>query len=936
MTASLTGTAAATNAPLEVAGNDLPSSAIYLGQELEVGVTGSSNQDFEVDDGETVFFYELLDGDDIRLIDTETVENGEITLDTATLDDGGQFAINNRSSDEAYQTEFGILEQEFDAEWSQETVTETDEAVALEISSNRDPAYNVTISADGLDYDELNATFIHPGTGLTEVTDPSHLPLDRLGFDRDEGDGLRELRNSGYITLNLSTSTRFANEEEIVANFTNVDAEEGLAAGEEYEFEIFVTDTTASDNVTLQTGETTAEFDQELYTRAAGDLAEFSVSLGATDEAWVQFVDPDSNFVDVLYLSDDDNDGEVTFTANTRLVGTDHASVSGLSDDDTDVVYHSSGDTVTSHIHDEAIANRGTAVTSATFYDETVADENELTFSEYVEDVNGNSPTAQLSRPLQPTDYDLVVANNGRFVAEDGEPTVDDEIGSAEFDLVQPSIRDVHTWAAPRGQADEESTVADLSPDLTARDEIALGDRAVVQFNATGLVGAMATIDYVENGNDITDGLEEGFPPNVLHELAVGETAWEGEGIHFSFEGEKLVNRDRNEIALAGASDSDAYVLVDQQTAEDNVGVVNVVVDTDAEPFDDGLQDGERFETGLLYDAAGSAFSFDGAGPLGGQNGDETNPAYPYFPDGFRENVTEAAAITFGEPTVRFANTDGEGDDETVQLAPDTDALVSGTTNVAPGSEAMVSVRLTPPDQQLPEEDPSFLARQQVDVEDDGSFSTELDLGSRVVGEEGYVQFQVGEETIDTYDVVFRNVSQVEEPYFDVTVDAPAQTAYNATFDVSATVTNTGDSAGTGELAIAVDGDTAVRGVFDLDRGESETLTQELTADRTAIEIVARSQDTVANRTISVLGDDVATEQNGTDATTNGTVTTTPAESSPAATPDEQPDSGTPTEQRTGQEERGLIGFVPDYVFGAGVITLAGGGIVLFRRWNTV
>ncbi len=936
MTVSLTGMAAATNAPMEVAGNELPTTVIYLGQEVEVGVTGAANPDFEVDNGETVFFYELLDGEDTRLVDSETVENGEITLDTGILDASGQFAINNRSSYQDYQTEFGILRQEFTTEWSQATVSESDEAVPLEITSNRDPGYNVTISAAGLDYDELNATFVHPGTGLTEVTDPSHLPLDRLGFDRDEGDGLRELRNSGYITLNLSTSTRFASEEEIVANFTNLDEEEGLAAGEEYEFEVVVTDTGASDNVTLQTGETTAEFGRDLYTRAAGDLAEFSVSLGATDEAWVQFVDPDSDFVDVLYLSDDDGDGEVTFTANTRLVGTNHAEISGLSADDTDVVYHSSGDTVTSYIHDEVIASRGTSVTEARFYDETIADGNELTFSEYVQDVNGNDPTEQLSRPLQPTDYDLVVANNGRFVAEDGEPTVDDEIGSAEFDLVQPSIRGMHTWAAPRGQADEVKSVAGLTSDLTGRNQIALGDRAVVQFNATGLVGAMATIDYVKNGNDITDGLEEGFPPNVLQELAVGDTAWEGEGIHFSFEGEKLVNRDRNEIALTGASDSDAYVLVDQQTAEDNAGVVNVVVDTDAEPFDDGLQDGEQFETELIYEVAGSEFRFaDGEGPLGGKNGDTSSPAYPYFPDEFTENVTESATVTFAEPTVRFANTDGEGDDETVQLAPDADALVSGTTNVAPGSTAMVSVRLTPPDQKLPEEDPSFLARQQVEIGDDGTFSTELDLSSRVVGEEGYLQFQVGEETLDTYDVVFRNVSQVQEPYFDVRVDAPAQTAQNATFDVAATVTNTGDEAGTGELSIAVDGDTAVRGVFDLDRGESETLTQAVTADRDAVEIVASSQDTVENMTIRVLGDGIEPEQNGTDESATQTVTTA-SEGEPTTTPVERTATRTLTAQQPGQDGNGLVGFVPDYAFGAGVLALTGGGIVLFRRWNSV
>ncbi|WP_136716189.1 BGTF surface domain-containing protein [Halorientalis salina] len=926
----MTGTAAATNAPTEVSANDLPSSVVYLGQELEVGVTGSDNGDFEVDNEDTVFFYEIEQGEDTRLVDTETVEDGKITLDTSVLDDGGQFAINNRSSYREYQTEFAILTQEFDVESSQETVTEDDEEVTFDVFSNRNPDYNVTISADGLDYDELNATFVHPDTGLTEVTNPNHLPLDRLGFDREEGDGVEELRNNGYITLNLSDSTRFETEEEIVANFSNLAEEEGLSANEEYEFELSVTDTTSSDNVTLQTGETTAEFGQSLYTRAAGDLAAVSVSLDATDEGWVQFADPSGSFVDVLYLSDDDGDGDVSFVMNTRLAGTNHDELSGLDSGDSDVVYYSESDTVSSYIHDESIGNEGTDVTRATFYDGSVDDANELTFAEYVQEVNGATPTEQLSRPLQPTDYDLIVANEGRFVVDDGDPTVDDEIGTAEFDLVQPSVRDVTTWTAPAGDADDASSLTALSSDLTNRADISLGDKALIRFNATGFVGAMATIDYIQNGNDIDEGLSEGYQPNVLHELAGGDTDWQGEGIQFSFEGERKVNRDRNELDVSSASENEVYALVTQQTAEDNVGSLGIVVDTDAEPFTDGLSDGEEFDTELRYVAPGSEFRFTaGREPLGGRSGDTSDPAYPYFGSSVRENVTEAATISVEEQAVTFSNTDGE----TVQLAPNANALVSGRTNVAPGSTARVSVRLTPPDQDLPDEDPSFLAREQIEIEDDGSFSTELDLSSRVVGEEGYLTFTVGDDQIGSYDVVFRNLSQVQSKYFDVGVEAPKRVAANETFNVSATVTNTGDQSGTGELALSVAGETAVRGVFDLDRGEFESLSENVVAGAEAdtISITASTQDATANATVNVTGTNDRT--NETNATTPDTETTTSPDGATATnTPAGGQPNGTSTDTGGSGNESGL----PNFVVGGAVLALVSGGVVLFRRWNRV
>lgn len=916
---SVSGVAAATNAPVQTTANDLPTRAVYLGQELKVDVTGTDNDDFAVRNGETVFFYEITGTDTIELVATSTVDGGTVTVETGELDDPGQVAINNRSSYEDYQTEFGVLRQTFDVEWEQETVTPQDDAVALEVDSNRAPEYNVTISADGLDYEELNALFVYPGSNVTEVTDSSHLPLDRLGLDREDGDDVSDLRNRGYITLELSSSAQFAADEELVANFTNLDSVDRLPPDEEYTFDVFVTDTTARDNATVQTGERRASFDQSLYTRAAGDLAEFSVDLGTTEEAWVQLVDPESNFVDVLYLDDGDGDGDVSFVANTRLMGTDHSDLPGLAPGDTDAVYYAENDTVASYLHDEVVANDGGPVTAATFYEGTPQESAEIDFTEYVRTVRGDDPTEQLSRPLQPTDYRLTVADDGRFGVEDDDPMVDDRIGTADLDLVQPGVRDVNTSVAPAEDADAIRAVDGLEPLLTPRNEVAIGDRFVVQYEATGLVGALATIDYVQNGNDIDEGLDEGYSADVLHELAVAESDWVGEGIEFTFRGQDRPNREPDALALDSATDSNAYVLVDQQTAETNDGTVAVVVDAEDESFADGLADGERFDLGLTYRGNRSRFQFDDrGGPLGGASGNVSVPSYPYLPPDYSRNVAERTRITFQQPWARFANTE----DGTVQLPPTENATVAGRTNLAPGTDAVVRVRVSPPDRDLPEEDPSFLARQQVEIQPDGSFSTAVDLSRRVVGEEGAVQFVVDDEPVDTYDVVFRDIDGVRAPFFEAAIDAPATVATNGTVNVTATVTNTGDEAGTGELTLRVDGETAVRGVFDLERGQSETLTHSVTAGEAPISLAAETGNTTATRTI-----EIAT---GTNRTTPTPTSTPPSDSgppTPTPTPDEPTPASTPTDGGGG---------IATPLVGVSLAVLMGVGIVLFRRWNSV
>ena len=389
---------------------------------------------------------------------------------------------------------------------------------------------------------------------------------------------------------------------------------------------------------------------------------------------------------------------------------------------------------------------------------------------------------------------------------------------------------------------------------------------------------------------------------------------WRGSGIDFRFEGPNRVNRDRNALTLGAVPSDEAYVLVDQQTGEFDTGTLYLVVDTRAEPFRDGLTDGERFDTGLTYVASGDQYRFSTAsGPFGGRNGDTADPAFPYFGQRVTSNVTADTTMRFEDPSVTFDATD----DGTVQISPDANATVSGRTNLAPGTVVTVGVRLTPPGDNLPQRDPSFLAQRRITVAADGTFAADFDLGNRTVGEQAYVQFNVGETRVETAEAVFRDVRGARSAFFTATLDAPDRVGVGDAVDVVATVTNTGSRAGTGRLNLSVSGRTVVRGVFDLRPGESRSLTETVNATGGRVVVTATTNDDTA--TVALDAGPTVTER---------PVTTT----APATTTTEAPESTPPTPTAGPPAEGG--GGLPLPLLAVLGLALLGAGAVAFQRWN--
>jgi len=347
--------------PTELDANDLDGTLVYQGQEFNV--TGLDNVDFNAGDDAYLARADDLESNEFSVIDPYEIEAGTggnfiDSIETDDLEPGESYVIVNQTSqnsDAVYAGNFSLTEQRFDVEWDEDSVTEDDNDVEIELDTQRTGDYNITVSADGMSYDELEALFtgftdgadtIEPaGDALNVGDDADHIPVDRLGFDRDDDD-FDDIKDDGFLTLNLSSSSSWNADDVLIANFTNLDNVEGLPDDGEYEFEFIVTDTTAtaSDSIVISEDGQDGEFSQGVYQGTAGDLVEFTIELEDTDEAWIQIGDEDAGFLDVIYVKDDDDSGEVTFKMNTRLAGTNVSTG--------DVYYSDDDDIVASAVHD--------------------------------------------------------------------------------------------------------------------------------------------------------------------------------------------------------------------------------------------------------------------------------------------------------------------------------------------------------------------------------------------------------------------------------------------------------------------------------------------------------------------------------------------------------------------------------------------------------
>ena len=745
--------------------NNIAGELLYEGQ---VFTLTNTSDDFnesliptvDIADEERVYLVRVTDRDNTGITGASTVgsaisvdqgtgagSDAEFELDLTGLDPNEEYALSDKSgSSGSFSQAFDISIQDVDAEWDDDSVTEDDESAEVDVDLGRNDNvnnYNLTIWAEGPDdfTDEMiEDLFTDANVELNgTVTDEDFLPLrtleDTYDIDVDpdtrDGTNLPELQDEGIVTFELNSTLGVIDELNLVADFSNLDAQGNFPDEGEYEFTFLITDTGAADtaSVNISDSDSDASFSAGTYQAVAGDIAEFEFEVEDTGETWIQIGDADSDFVDILYVDVDDEDEPVEVKVNTRLLGTSQ----GL---DADEVYDvENADDFESAYHDTTITSPDNA---DLFEDDgtTLAD-----FDAYVNALGiADQANKSLTRPLQPTDYELQIAgtdvDDALFDADAGDGEANDLLDSAVLELVSPSIGDITIHTAPEENADDADEISELVSAATVRDEIAHEDRLIVQVEATGIYGALVAGAENDNVSNVDfDRLEEGFSSQILHNL----TETTNESINFEITGDaRTGNQDPIEVDLENGDDRDSYVLIDNEGGQFFV-VVNTGSDT-AFANGDAPDSDVSFTAMLEYDADNDddRYEFEGdenPDPFSAASGAEN---YPYLLVG--DVLSSSAEFDLVEPEISFDNLNA---DDEVQAENIEDAAISGTTNIAPGSDAELRVSST-------DASTSFRIGQGVEINEDGEISAMFDFSGQEVGDEFDTRFRASGSTIDT------------------------------------------------------------------------------------------------------------------------------------------------------------------------------------------
>ena len=390
-------TADGSSADETYAQDDLDGQLVWAGQEVEV--TG-------FDAGE-----ELQLWSDDGGFETQLRADGEGQVTIETDDRHGGYTLQDEQGEEV---SFVVTEQWLHVDTDSYGIDWHDDATetTLWIDSLR-TSYDVEVESEDLSGEEIAALF----DADTEDVEDGALLVEDAG---------------GEHTLSLAA----------------------LEAGE-YELDVTVTDTGASETVTLSVPEIDpdAGFEERSTEADRGALTEFTVSLEDTDEADLRIGGEEVGYEANLTVVDGTNDGTVTVAVNTLLAG--------------------SGD--------------GAAYSAADEGDEVIVEDEE-----------------DLDAPLDPAEYELEAGAD-----------LDDATQDLSVLVIEPfDLGDVSAHVAPAagGLSDagavEEATIE--------RDEVAAGDRAVLAVDAPGLSGAFAAdetdgIDHavtVEARGENSDGVE--------------------------------------------------------------------------------------------------------------------------------------------------------------------------------------------------------------------------------------------------------------------------------------------------------------------------------------------------------------------------------------------------------------------------------------------
>jgi len=774
MSVAFTGVAVA--APSDSGNSDGPlvsGGTNWQGQELFI--TDLSNVNSAGDELQ-IRNYDRTDDEIGSLVEEFDADNEEALVDTTDLD--GNYVITNStatstaivfdSSGSATDTATGSSEldsknPDFEVNvhnirtlaFDEDVVDNgEDSTVELELDANRGSSSIYNISADG-DLDDSELFELFTNKELSAAIDDGN--VSRVDFttvrERNVDEQSELFNRSGdgsdwAIGVYADTADDF---DEKVFLYKQGDTQadtyfSGIDTGD-YEFTFEAIDSTAEATVSITVVEEDVDgaFSQGTYSAGVGDIAHFEFELEDTDEAWLQIGDADADFVDILYVKADDEDEPIEIAVNTRLLGAPGPTVN------TDAVYNTENtDAFHSLLHDadssdilgtsdELVHNDGDRTNDVRhFYDEL-----DLVSSD---DISSAQPDGDeirehlLNRPLQAIDYELQLAGDGDddgiFDSDAGAGEASDQLDAAVLELQAASIGETRTWVAPSDDADDETDVDELLEIVTERDEVADGDRLVVEVEATGLYGGLiaggshgADNDQLDPAEVDFDRLEDGVDTRIVEDF------FRAENIDFDIEAEDVTGQNPISVEL-DSDDEDVYMLIHPDQDR-----FFLIVNSDSDDaFSGSAPASKSFTAEIEFDADDEEDRFDFRSDRVADDNSPFAPGenYPYLRAG--ETLTGSAAFEFVESAISFDNLDA---DDRIQAENIEDSEITGTTNIAPGSDATIRVSST-------DASTSFRIGQDVDIEEDGTMTAAFDFSSQEVGDEFDTRFRASGSTIDT------------------------------------------------------------------------------------------------------------------------------------------------------------------------------------------
>ncbi|WP_233710685.1 PGF-CTERM sorting domain-containing protein [Natronococcus pandeyae] len=246
---------------------------VWVGQQMAVG---------DLEDANGAEIREGFPSDDADNVETSAIDNGYATFDTSELEDDEPYHLVVHG-DDTYDDKYGFWAYETNFEVEMSSVVSQVSSTDFSFDSDRDDGYDVVVSSDDLDEDELDEIF-----GADDSVDTS--------VDSDDG----------VVTL------------EGVGNADNLDADFSDAEVGEYNITFDVADTVDSDEATVEV--TDEELDYEFVDvsePAQGELGQITIGVSESDTAAVVLGDDDDGYVSTIELENID-DEEVTLLFNTH------------------------------------------------------------------------------------------------------------------------------------------------------------------------------------------------------------------------------------------------------------------------------------------------------------------------------------------------------------------------------------------------------------------------------------------------------------------------------------------------------------------------------------------------------------------------------------------------------------------------------------------